>query len=169
MEEGEKSPPTVRSVLIEYDLPVEVRATCRAELTRPDNTSKTLTMSEFELGVFEATTPTLLPHRYLPLSHRCRGADSTGKSLLTRADADRGRMEGERQPSTDVEGRRSFLSSYQPFASSGEYSSCIAESGHQSGCVAVMPGGVLPKVFTRSVTLIDAPYARRPASSDHPR
>jgi hypothetical protein len=46
----------VRAVLTEYGVPVTARATCRAELTRPDNTSAVLTMLEVEPGVFQATT-----------------------------------------------------------------------------------------------------------------
>jgi hypothetical protein len=46
---------TVRAVLTEYGVPVAQRATCRAELTRPDNTTATLAMPEVEPGVFQAT------------------------------------------------------------------------------------------------------------------
>ena len=47
---------TVRAVLTEYGVPVTSRASCRAELVRPDNTATTLVMSEVESGVFEAKT-----------------------------------------------------------------------------------------------------------------
>ncbi|MBA3702548.1 MAG: replication initiator protein A, partial [Rubrobacteraceae bacterium] len=55
---------TVRAVLTEYGVPVAARATCRAELTRPDNTGTTLAMPEVEPGVFEATAPALLAGIY---------------------------------------------------------------------------------------------------------
>jgi IgA Peptidase M64 len=47
----------VRAVLTEYSLPVDGRATVRAELTRPDGTAATLPMPEIEPGVFEAVEP----------------------------------------------------------------------------------------------------------------
>ena len=43
----------VRALLTEYGVPVAGRATCRAELTRPDNTQTTLAMGETQPGVFE--------------------------------------------------------------------------------------------------------------------
>lgn len=48
---------TVRAVLTEYGIPVAARATCRAELVRPDGTGVTLLMPEIEPGVFETSTP----------------------------------------------------------------------------------------------------------------
>jgi hypothetical protein len=44
----------VRGILTEYGLPIDGRATVRAEMTRPDGTAATLTMPEIEPGVFEA-------------------------------------------------------------------------------------------------------------------
>lgn len=44
----------VRAILTEYGLPVEHRATVRAELERPDGTDTTLPLSEVEPGIFEA-------------------------------------------------------------------------------------------------------------------
>lgn len=52
---------TVRALLSEYGIPVAQRAVCRAELIRPDNSSATLTMSEVEPGVFEASSVAALP------------------------------------------------------------------------------------------------------------
>jgi hypothetical protein len=43
----------VRGILTEYGIPVDGRATARAELTRPDGTLATLQMPEIEPGVFE--------------------------------------------------------------------------------------------------------------------
>jgi Common central domain of tyrosinase/von Willebrand factor type A domain len=54
----------LRAVLTEYGVPVTARATCRADLVRPDNTGTTLTMLEAEPGVFETTTPALLAGIY---------------------------------------------------------------------------------------------------------
>ena len=55
---------TVRPVLTEYGMPLAARATCRAELVRPDNTGITLAMPEIEPGVFETTTPANLAGIY---------------------------------------------------------------------------------------------------------
>ncbi len=54
----------IRALLTEYGIPVAARATCRAELTRPDNTGATLAMPEVESGVFEATMSAILPGIY---------------------------------------------------------------------------------------------------------
>lgn len=47
----------VRGILTEYALPIDGRATVRAEMTRPDGTAATLAMPEIEPGVFEAVEP----------------------------------------------------------------------------------------------------------------
>jgi hypothetical protein len=47
---------TLRCVLSEYGIPVDHRASVRAELERPDRSQATLTLSEVEPGVFEAST-----------------------------------------------------------------------------------------------------------------
>jgi hypothetical protein len=44
----------VRGILTEYGIPIDGRATVRAEMTRPDGTAATLAMPEIEPGVFEA-------------------------------------------------------------------------------------------------------------------
>ena len=44
----------VRAILTEYGLPIDGRASVRAEMTRPDGTAATLSMAEIEPGVFEA-------------------------------------------------------------------------------------------------------------------
>lgn len=44
---------SIRSVLTEYDLPVEERASVEAELTRPDGTVSTLSLYEADPGCFE--------------------------------------------------------------------------------------------------------------------
>ena len=44
----------VRGILTEYGLPIDGRATVRAEMTRPDGTTATPLMPEIEPGVFEA-------------------------------------------------------------------------------------------------------------------
>jgi hypothetical protein len=43
----------VRGILTEYGLPIDGRATVRADLTRPDGTAATLPMPEIQAGVFE--------------------------------------------------------------------------------------------------------------------
>jgi hypothetical protein len=55
---------TVTAILTEYGVPVAARATCRAELTRPDDTTSTLVMKEVEAGVFEAKTLAVLAGVY---------------------------------------------------------------------------------------------------------
>jgi hypothetical protein len=80
---------TIRAVLTEYGVPVAARATCRAELTRPDNTGATLAMAEVEPGVFEATTPALLAgvyrFRIVGEGRTLRGRPFTREQTLTAA------------------------------------------------------------------------------------
>lgn len=47
----------LRAVLTEYDLPVDKRATVRAELIRPDLTTGIVVLNEVEPGIFEASVP----------------------------------------------------------------------------------------------------------------
>jgi hypothetical protein len=47
---------TIRATLTEYGIPVDHRATVRAELQRPDGTQTTLFLAEGEPGVFQADT-----------------------------------------------------------------------------------------------------------------
>jgi hypothetical protein len=54
----------LRAALTEYGVPVAARATCRADLVRPDNTATTLMMSEAEPGVFEMATTALVAGIY---------------------------------------------------------------------------------------------------------
>jgi hypothetical protein len=80
---------TVRAVLTEYAVPVASRATSRAELTRPDNTGATLAMPEVEAGVFEVTSPAVLPgiyrFRILAEGRTFRGRPFTREQTLTAA------------------------------------------------------------------------------------
>ncbi len=55
---------TLRTVLSEYDLPVDHRATVQAMLERPDRTTAALTLAEIEPGVFETTLTASLPGIY---------------------------------------------------------------------------------------------------------
>lgn len=55
---------TLRAVLSEYGLPVEARATLRAEMERPDKSTTTLTLAEVEPGVFETITVAAMPGIY---------------------------------------------------------------------------------------------------------
>lgn len=70
---------TVRAALTEYGIPVVSRAFCRAELTRPDNTSVTLAMPEIEPGVFQVSTAAILPGIY------CFRIVAEGRTLRGRA------------------------------------------------------------------------------------
>jgi len=79
----------LRAVLTEYGLPVAGRASCRAELTRPDNTAGILAMPEIEPGVFEVATPALLSgiYRFRIVSEglSLRGRRFTREQTLTGA------------------------------------------------------------------------------------
>jgi len=80
---------TIRAVLTEYGVPVAARATCRAEVTRPDSTGATLAMAEVEPGVFEAMIPALLPgvygFRIVAEGRTLRGRPFTREQTLTGA------------------------------------------------------------------------------------
>jgi hypothetical protein len=54
----------LRASLTEYGIPVQRRASVKAELRRPDNTTAILTLNEVEPGVFETTTSAPLPGLY---------------------------------------------------------------------------------------------------------
>jgi hypothetical protein len=47
---------TLHAALSEYGIPVDHRASVRAEVERPDNSLTTLTLAEIEPGIFEAST-----------------------------------------------------------------------------------------------------------------
>ncbi len=55
---------TVRAVLTEYDLPIQQRATVRADMKRPDGTTAVVSLSEVEPGVFETSTIASIPGTY---------------------------------------------------------------------------------------------------------
>jgi hypothetical protein len=55
---------TLRAALSEFDIPVDHRASIRAELERPDSSQSTLTLAEVEPGIFEASTLTSIPGVY---------------------------------------------------------------------------------------------------------
>jgi hypothetical protein len=80
---------TVRAVLTEYGVPVAARATCRAELTRPDNTQSTLALSETDPGVFEASITAnhlgIYQFRILGEGKTFRGLPFTREQTLTGA------------------------------------------------------------------------------------
>ena len=69
---------TLRSLLTEYDIPVEHRATVSADVTRPDGTHFNLPLAEVEPGVFDASF-----QAHLPGTYHCRilasGATLRGK------------------------------------------------------------------------------------------
>ena len=77
----------VRARLTEYGLPVDGRATVRAEVTRPDGSLATLAMPEIEPGVFEADE---IAHqagvhhfRVLAVGQTLRGRHFTREQLVT--------------------------------------------------------------------------------------
>ena len=80
---------TVRAVLTEYGVPVATRARCRIELTRPDQTQSTLTMSEAQPGTFEAavlaSAQGIYQIRVLAEGQTFRGLPFTREQLLTGA------------------------------------------------------------------------------------
>jgi hypothetical protein len=55
---------TISAALTEYSVPVEHRATVRAELELPDNSRVTLALSEGDAGHFQANTTAILPGVY---------------------------------------------------------------------------------------------------------
>ena len=55
---------TLRSILTEYEIPVDHRATVHADVTRPDDTNFNLPLREVEPGVFDASFQAHLPGIY---------------------------------------------------------------------------------------------------------
>ena len=88
---------TLRAVLTEYDIPVDHRATVRAELTRPDNTKAVLTLAEIEPGVFETAVTATISGAYLFRVMASRPY-SARHSVHAGTDRDRGRLARRRQP-----------------------------------------------------------------------
>jgi Mg-chelatase subunit ChlD len=80
---------TLRAVLTEYGLPVAGRASVRAKLERPDNTTTTLTLAEVEPGVFETSTMASMSgvyrFRVLGTGTTLRGRPFTREQTLTGA------------------------------------------------------------------------------------
>jgi hypothetical protein len=80
---------TIRAVLTEYGVPVERRATVRAEVERPDHTGTVLNLAEVEPGVFEATFQATMsgvyPIRVLAQGATMRAKPFTREQLLTAA------------------------------------------------------------------------------------
>ncbi len=78
---------TIRALLTEYGVPVASRASCRAELTRPDSSTAPLGMAEIEPGAFQATTPAAMPgvyrFRVLAEGRTLRGRPFTREQTLT--------------------------------------------------------------------------------------
>jgi hypothetical protein len=80
---------TIRTILTEYDVPVERRATVKAELDRPDGTHVTLSLAEVEPGVFETSITAKLSGIYhvrvLATGRTFRDVPFTREHLLTGA------------------------------------------------------------------------------------
>jgi murein tripeptide amidase MpaA len=68
---------TLRAVLTESSLPIEKRAFVRADVTRPDGTTASLTLSEVEPGVFESTLAAPIAGIY-PIRFRATGTTLRG-------------------------------------------------------------------------------------------
>ena len=77
----------LRAILTEYGLPIEDRASVRAELVRPDETQTTVILSEIEPGIFEAgihaTIPGIYRFRVLGAGKTLRGREFSREQLLT--------------------------------------------------------------------------------------
>ncbi len=80
---------TLRARLTEYGVPVEHRASVRAELMRPDNSTTALALAEVEPGVFEtsllASASGIYRFRVLASGSTMRGRPFTREQLLTGA------------------------------------------------------------------------------------
>lgn len=78
---------TVWAALAEYGVPVAARATCRADVVRPDGTVASLTMPELQPGIFETTTLALIggvyPFRIVAEGRTLRGHSFTREQTLT--------------------------------------------------------------------------------------
>lgn len=78
---------TLRAALSEYGIPVDHRASARAELERPDNSKTTLTLAEVEPGIFEASTLATIQgvyrFRLLASGFTMRGVTFTREQLLS--------------------------------------------------------------------------------------
>jgi hypothetical protein len=90
---------TLRSILTEYDIPVEHRATVNAEVQRPDRTQFNLMLNEVDPGIFEASFQATLPGTY-----HCRilasGATLRGKPFTREITLDGAAYRGGDGPST---------------------------------------------------------------------
>lgn len=80
---------TLRANLTEYGVPVERRATVRAELIRPDNSQTVLNLREVEPGAFEASIPAPMSGIYrfnvMAAGRTMRNRPFTREQLLTGA------------------------------------------------------------------------------------
>ena len=80
---------TLRSLLTEYGLPIEQRASIDVEITRPDSSQYTLRLNEIEPGVFEKTFVANLSGtyqcRFLAAGATIRGSQFTREQTLNAA------------------------------------------------------------------------------------
>jgi hypothetical protein len=90
---------TLRSIITEYGIPVEHRATVHAEIKRPDGTHFNLPLTEVEPGIFENSLKANIPGTY-----NCRimaaGATLRGKPFTREITLDGAVYRGGNQPST---------------------------------------------------------------------
>lgn len=80
---------TLHSVLTEYQIPVDHRASVQVEMTRPDNTQTVINLNEVEAGVFEnsfqANMAGTYVCRFLAKGATLRGTPFTREQTLTAA------------------------------------------------------------------------------------
>jgi hypothetical protein len=78
---------TIRAALSEFGIPVDHRASLRAELERPDNSQTTLALAEVEPGIFEGNTLASIPGVYrfraIASGYTLRGVLFTREQLLS--------------------------------------------------------------------------------------
>jgi hypothetical protein len=78
---------TLRAALTEYGVPVEHRATVRADMERPDNSQATIGLAEVDPGVFEGVAHASIPGVYrfgvLASGVTMRGLPFTREQILT--------------------------------------------------------------------------------------
>lgn len=78
---------TIRTILVEYGMPVAFRASCRALVTYPDNISTNIMLNEIEPGIFEtsiiASTSGVYHFQILSEGKTFRGNPFTREQTLT--------------------------------------------------------------------------------------
>ena len=80
---------TLRAALSEFGIPIDHRASIRAELERPDSSQTTIALAEVEPGIFETSTLASIPGVYrfraIASGYTMRGVPFTREQLLSGA------------------------------------------------------------------------------------